>query len=58
MSREITHTFSLFAANMAIDHAVRSYQNDASQKLRLAGELRNVFSKYEKITLPELERLI
>ena len=58
MKREITYTFSLFAANMAVDYAVRSYRTDASQKLKLAGELRDFFSKYERIALPELERLI
>ena len=58
MSRKVKHTFSLFAANMAVDHAIRSYNHDPSQSLKLAGELRNFFSKYEKFTLPELERLM
>jgi hypothetical protein len=58
MTRRVKHTFSLFAANMAIDHAIRSYQHDPSQKLPLANELRNFFSKYERFTLPELERLM
>ena len=58
MSRKVKHTFSLFAANMAIDHAIRSYLHDPSQKLKLANELRNFFSKYERFTLPELERLM
>lgn len=58
ISRKVRHQFSLFAANMAIDHAARAYQADASKKERLAGELYNFFSKYEKFTAPELERLM
>ncbi len=58
MTRKVKHTFSLFAANMAVDHAIRAYQADPSQKAKLAGELRNFFSKYEKFTLPEIERLM
>jgi hypothetical protein len=58
MTRKVRHTFSLFAANMAIDHAIRAYYHDASKKEVLAKELRNLFSKYERFTLPELERLL
>jgi hypothetical protein len=58
MSRKVRHQFSLFAANMAIDHAARAYQADTAKKLQLAGELHNFFSKYEKFTAPELERLM
>ncbi len=58
ITRKIQYKFSLFAANMAIDRAARLYQADASQMSRLAGELRNLFSKYEKLMLPELKRLM
>jgi hypothetical protein len=58
MARKAKQTFSLFAANMAVDHAARAYQADPSQKTKLAGELHTFFSKYEKFTLPELERLM
>ncbi len=58
MTRKVKHTFSLFAANMAVDHAVRAYQADPLQKEKLAGELRSFFSKYEKFTLTEVERLM
>jgi hypothetical protein len=58
MARKVKHTFSLFAANMAIDHAARAYQADPSQKAKLADELRSFFSRYEKFTLPEIERLM
>lgn len=58
IARKVKHTFSLFAANMAVDHAARAYQADPSQKEKLTGELRSFFSKYEKFTLPEIERLM
>lgn len=59
MTRKVKHTFSLFAANMAIDHAIRAYgQADASQKAKLVTDLHNFFSKYEKFTLPELEKIM
>ena len=58
ITKKIQHTFSLFAANMAIDHAARAYRTDASQKSQLAAELHRFFSKYERFTVPELEKLM
>ena len=59
MTRKVKHTFSLFAANMAIDHAIRAYGHaDASQKAKLATDLQTFFAKYEKFTLPDLEKLM
>ena len=59
MTRKVKHTFSLFAANMAIDHAIRAYSRaGSSEKAKLAGDLHNFFSKYEKFTLPELEKIM
>lgn len=55
---EIKHTFSLFAANLAVEHAVREYQSNASKKLHLARELHEFFSAQNEFTQSEIEPLL
>jgi hypothetical protein len=50
--------FSLFAANMAVDLAVRTCRADPSQRWRLASELHEFFLKYENLTANELSTLL
>lgn len=46
--------FSLFAANMALDRATRSYTADKTAKAKLISELHDFFQKYEHLTASDL----
>ena len=58
LTGKVQHKFSLFAANVAVEHAAREYAKNKSEKLRLASQLQQFFSKYEKLVAADLQKII
>jgi hypothetical protein len=55
---EVTHKFSLFAANMVLDRIKRTYVFDKTSKARGIQELQKFFEQYERLTASELASII
>jgi len=58
VTRKIQHKFSLFAANLKIELAVRDYEQDQPKKPQLIQHLHQFFDKYQKMTSVELDQLV
>ncbi len=58
LTRKLQHKFSLFAANVALDHAIRAYEKNRSEKLQIIAELYRFFSKYETLVAADLAKLM
>lgn len=54
---QLTHKFSLFAANLAVARAVRLVAGNPGTKPALVTELRQFFEKFANLTADELQRL-
>jgi hypothetical protein len=54
---QIKHKFSLFAANMAIDRAVREFSANKADKPKITNELHAFFTKYANLTASDLASL-
>jgi hypothetical protein len=48
------HKFTMFAANMALDHATRCYAMDTSSKAALIQEFHDFCEKYEHLVASDL----
>ena len=57
VSGQVTHKFALFAANMALAHAVRSVAADPSKKPAAIEELHRFCGKYADLVAEELQSL-
>ncbi len=58
LTRKVQHKFSLFAANVAVEHAARDYEKNASDKDRLISELHGFFAKYDKLVSAEFAKIM
>jgi hypothetical protein len=54
---QISHKFSLFAANMAVSMATRTTKADPSRKAQAVDEMYKFFEKYANATAAELNSL-
>lgn len=58
LTKKVQHKFSLFAANVAVEHAIRAYEKDRSGKPQIIADLQRFFSKYETLVSADLAKLM
>jgi hypothetical protein len=51
---KVKHKFKLFAANMAVDRAMREFSQGGTDKTKICGELHSFFAKYSNHVASEL----
>ncbi len=58
LTQKVQHKFSLFAANVAVEHAIRAYAKGGSDKATIIADLRQFFSKYEALVAADLAKIM